>query len=700
MAASGLRRWALGSIALVACNPAYAQTAADTRTGVPPVEEQEIVVTGRYSVDAVATGTKTDTPLIEIPQSIAVVTEALIEERRPLTLTEALYNVSGVSDSGSRRGFDNILIRGFTASTSIYLDGLRVERGNFLIQQEPFGFERIEVLKGPGSVLFGQGSLGGIINSVSKRPTSDPRYSIDLSGGSFGTYQGAVDIGGPIGGGAGFRLNALYRDLGDSIDFNDKTRIYVSPVVGWTDGDTTLTALANYTRDRHQGAYVGVSPEGVFLPNVNGRIDRSRYIGEPANDRVKIDRYTIGYEIEQRVSDAVRVRQNLRYTDTDAVSAATFASGLNADQRTLRRGTALFQQNDKSAAIDSNIEWKFGLAGFQNTLLAGVDLFFQEVDQTFDFGGFPPIDLFAPVYGGARSPLFPVLDFNRTDKLYGFYIQNQLKVGERLTVLLGGRYDLADTDNFNVRNGRRTDQKDSDFTFRGGAVYQFTPGVGIYASYSEAFNPNFGNNGQTGDPFAPEIGEQYEAGIKTDLAGGRVRATLAAYQLTRDNVIVGFPGFPGLQIQTGQQRSRGVEADLAVRLTRAWDLTAAYAYTDVFVRRDTNPLLLGDTPINAPEHQASLWTTYDIDVGGNDFTLGVGGRYVGKRQGTLPNSFTLPKHGIVDAAITYRLDRLRFQLNAYNLFDKNYVDSASPTGARTMLLGEPVTVRGSIAYTF
>ncbi len=678
-------------------------SAAAMAQELPPSSESDIVVTARYGAEDAITGTKTDTPLIEVPQSIAVVPAELIADRRPVTLLEALYNVSGVSDAGARRGFDNIIIRGFTASTSVYLDGLRVERGNQNVQQEPFGLERIEVLKGPGSVLFGQGSLGGIVNQVSKRPGATPTFDIEAMGGSFGTWQGAIDIGGPLNsdGSVAGRLVGLYRELGDSIDFNDKKRFYISPSLRLSNSRTSVTLLANYTRDRHEGSYVGLPVIGTIQPNPNGRLDRSRYIGEPGDDGVSIDRFQIGYQLEHRLSDSWRIRQNARYTTSDVTSNATFSQGFAPGQsRLLNRGTAIFDLDDESGAIDTNVEGRFSTGGIEHTLLFGADLLFQSIDSSFRFGSFTPLDLYAPVYGGTRSPLATIENYHRDDKLYGFYLQDQIRIGERLTLLIGGRYDIARTKNFNHLNTTARNQKDEDFTWRAGAVYQVVSGLGFFVSYSEAFNPNFGLD-QQGRPFEPETGTQYEAGIKTDLAGGRVRATLAAYQLTRDNVLVAFPNFPGVNVQTGQQRSKGIETDVAVKLTDNWNLTAAYAYTDVKVRKDANPVLIGDRPLYVPKHQANLWTSYDIATGDDQtLTLGFGGRYIGSREGTFPNSYQLPKYAVVDAAITYRLNRWRLQVNAYNLFDKNYVESASPTGAASVLLGEPLTVRAVIGYSF
>ncbi|OBX17986.1 hypothetical protein A9995_13660 [Erythrobacter sp. QSSC1-22B] len=693
----------LGSAAAFACQAASAQTPSTQPDGqdAETTQVEDIVVTGRYSAATAVTGTKSDTPLIEIPQAVVVISNALLNERRPLTLMEALYNSSGVADVGSRRAFDNIVIRGFDATASIYLDGLRVERGSAFVQQEPFGLERIEVLKGPGSVLFGQGSLGGIVNQISKRPTSTPQLSAEIMGGSFGTYQGSVDIGGPLtsDGTISGRVNALYRDLGDSIDFVDKERAFLAPSLKWSGGNTTVTVLGSYTRDRREGAYAGLPPESVFLPNSNGTVDRSRYIGEPDFDGDEIDRYQIGYQLEHAFSDRWLLRQNARYSDTEIDSRGTFSAGLDPDLRTLQRFTAAFDQQEKSTAVDTHIQGRFQSGIVDSTLIVGADVLFQKIAQTFNFGSAAPLDLYTPVYGGPLSPLFGVLDFERDDTLYGFYIQNQLSIGDKLTVLLGGRYDVSETDNLNLLNAASRDQRDADFTFRAGAVYQVMPGVGLFASYAEAFNPNFGATA-AGEPFVPETAVQYEAGIKTDLNNGRIRATASVYQLTRDNVLVPFPDFPGTQIQTGQQRSRGFEADLAFRATQDWNITAAYTYTDAQVRRDTNPLLIGDNPISVPEQQFNLWSTYDITLGRGTLTLGGGGRYVGKRQGTLPNSYELPDYAVVDAAAIYRLDRWRFQVNAYNLLDSDYVDSASPTGTRTVLLGEPLTVRASIGYAF
>ncbi len=658
-----------------------------------------ITVTSRYGVREAVTGTKSTVPILEVPQSIAVVGESLIAERNLTTLSDTLYNVSGVSDVGARRGFDNIVIRGFTASSSVYLDGLRVERGNWNVAQEPFALERVEVLKGPGSVLFGQGSLGGIVNQVSKTPAATPALRLALSAGRFGSRSAALDATGALNDSARItgRVTLLYRDQEDSIDFTQQQRLHLSPTLQWANDSTRFTLRGNVTRDRHDGSYVGLPPEGTFMENPNGRLPRSLYIGEPDHDRVDADRYQIGYQLEHTLGPVWRLRHNLRHTDSDVLSNATFASALADDQRMLTRGSASFAQVDESTVMDTHFEAGFEGGRVSHTLLLGVDLMAQRVDSTFDFGSFPALDLFEPEYGGAPGPFFPILDFRRGDDLHAVYAQNLIRIGDRTSLLMGLRYDVSQARNLNRLNDSARTQRDRDLTTRVGVSHELTPGLALFAGYAEAFNPNFGLD-PDGRPFEAETGTQYEAGIKTDLADGRVRTTFAAYELTRDNVLVPFPGFPGVSIQTGRQRSRGLESDVAVSFADRWNLTAAYAYTDVSIVRDANAALIGSRPVSVPRHQLSAWLSHDISTGRGLLRLGFGGRHVTRREGALPNSYRLPDYQLLDAALIYRQSRWEMQLNIDNLTNKRYVASASPTGTRTVLLGEPLTTTATIRY--
>lgn len=660
-----------------------------------------------YAGSEVSAATKVYTPILEVPQSVQVINRELIEDRRPVTLSDVLYNVSGVSDFGSRRAFDNINIRGLPSVSNIFLDGLRVERGNRNVQQELYGLERIEVLKGPNSALYGQSSPGGTLTQVSKRPLDDFHGNLEFTYGRFNFLQPTIDITGPMNREKtiNYRVNFVYRDQGDFVDFNDKRRFYLSPALGVKISDSTqLTLLSNYTRDRHDGAYTGVPAEGSILPRQNGQISRRFYSGEPNFDGVDINRIQAGYIFEHRFNQNFGVRQILRYTDTDVDSRVAFRNGVpQANPNLINRSAARFKQTEGVLAVDTNAEARFRTGRVRSTIIFGFDYFIQNIDQTFGFGGIGPLNVYQPVYGQQPTPLTLFFNLQRRDKLLGFYAQGQFNLFERLTLTVGGRVDTTDTRNLNRNNNLTTRQKVTSTTPRFGATYQITDGVAIYASYARSFEPQFGTtftNAQiSGSPFDPEIGEQYEGGIKTSAFGSRLISTFAVFNLKRKNVLVADPLNFGFQVQTGEQRSRGFEADVAFQVMPNWNVIGAYSNTEVQIIRDTT-IPVGNSPISIPRSQASFWSNYQIDRSFlKGLGLGLGFRYVGKREGTLPNTFKLPEYATVDAALIYRRERWRFQFNVNNLLNKkDYFVSASPTGFRNVFPGEPINARATVGY--
>lgn len=683
----------LGTAALIAIGTtAHAQT----------VELPPVTVGGDASaVPQLQTTTKMTGGQLETPQSIQVLSRETLDQRRPVTLTDALFNVSGIADLGSRRGYDNIAIRGFSASnSSVYLDGLRVERGNFNVAQELSGLQSIEVLKGPAAVLFGQGSLGGIVSQVSKRPTATPFVEASVSAGSRDFYEGTVDAGGALSDRARVRLNAVYRTADDAVDFLSKERRYVAPSVAVDLGEnTTLTLLGTYVKDRTDGQYVGIPVVGSVLPNINGRIDRNRYIGEPDLDYTDIERVQIGYTLEHRFSDAWTLRHNMRFTDSEVDSIATFAGALQANQRILNRQSARYTSEDQSLATDTHIQGTFKTGPVGHTMVVGVDAYRQQVDERFLFSSIAPIDLYNPAYGARPTPTFSPLWQKRRDWLFGAYVHDRVDLTEALSVVVGGRYDSTSTKVLFRATGQTRTQADAAFTGRAGAIYRVTPAVAVYANYAQSFNPNFGVLANGGDQ-KPERGEQIEAGVKTEALGGLLTATASVYRLTRSNVLVANPATPGLSVQTGEQESTGFELDGRLRVTSRFSLLAAYAYTDVEVTKDTT-IPVGHRPINVPRHSGSLWGTYEVFADADQsVTLGAGARYVGDREGTLPNTYTVPSYTTADAMAEYRFKNVSVQLNATNLFDKSYYASASPTGSNSVLVGDPLTVRGRLAVRF
>lgn len=684
------------AMCLAFSQPAFAQS--------PTTDADTVIITGRaYNELATSSATKTESPQLETPQSVQVITKRLIDDRRPVTLTEALYNASGVSDGGGRRAtFDFPIIRGFDASTDIFLDGLRIERGSTNFAYELMGLERIEVLKGPSSVLYGQGALGGAINQVSKRPSEDLLIEGEMTLGTYDFMQARLDVSGRLADGVYGRLNGLYRANEDAIDFLGKERTFIAPSLTFELGeDTTLTLLGAYTKDDTDGSYIGLPAQGSILPNVNGPIPMTRNIREPGYDHLSIERSQIGYALEHNFSDNLALRQNLRFSSADVLSKLTVALALFPDQRTLMRGVGRFENQDESIAVDTNLTAKFNTGGIEHTLLAGVDVLSQGVRQSFAFGLQSTIDIFNPVYFQPVGPLFPPgNDFDRDDSLIGFYIQDQIRIGDNFTVVAGGRFDSSDTTNRDLISSTESSQEDDVFVPRIGAIYEFAPGIAAYANYAQAFRPNFGAD-FSGDVFDAEEGESYELGIKTATFDNRLNSTFAVYDITRTNVLTPDPDplHAGFNIATGEQRSRGFDADVAYAFNDNWNLIFAYAYTDIEITRDTD--FQGNTPINVPKHQASVFSKYEFTEGPlAGVGLGLGARHVGDREGTLPNSYRLPAYTTVDVSISYRFDDARLQLNIYNLLDEEYFPSSASTGGIGVLAGEPLTARLTLGYAY
>lgn len=655
-----------------------------------------------YGASESSVATKTATPILEIPQSVQTVNEQLIDNRRPVTLVEALYNVSGVSVFGTP-AIDHPAIRGIeSANSNIYLDGLRVERGGHTVQQEIYGLERIEVLKGPGSVLFGQGPAGGIISQISKRPLAETRGSVELTYGRFNFVQPTIDLNGPLNRErtVNYRLNLIYRNDDGFADFVGRRRFYVSPALGVKIGERTqLTLLSNYTRDRYEGVTTGIPAEGSVLPNPNGRISPSLYVGEPNRDGIEIDRIQVGYLFEHRFGRNLSLRQALRYTDTNANQRFTFRTGMpSADPNFINRFAFGIEGAEGALAVDTNAEAVFRTGAVRHTLVFGFDYFIQNVDRTFSFGFPGPLNVYQPVYNQPQPPDFAFLNFKRRDQLMGFYMQDQIKFVDRLILTVGGRIDTTDTRNLNLGNNLTTTQKVTSATPRLGLTYLITDGVSAYASYSRSFEPQFGTTA-AGVQYEPERGEQFEGGLKTAALGGRLISTFAVFNLRRENVLTADIASPGFSVPTGEQRSRGFEADAAYRILPNWNLTGAYSFIDTEITRDAT-IPIGNRPRSIPRNQASLWSYYQIDRGLlSGLNVGVGLRYVGTREGTLPNTYKVPDYAIADAALIYRRERLRLQLNVFNLLNKkDYYVAAAPPGFNSVYTGEPINVRATVGY--
>lgn len=695
------------------------QPEAELPTSEAPSEEPsaqqdeaiELVVTGEpdgYRVPNTSVGTRTNTPLRDIPQSIQVVPQEVLRDQNVTNFNEAVRNVPGVIPTTSPANETSLfIIRGFSnfdsSNSNILRNGLR-QSGTLESQTTP-DIERIEVLLGPASVLYGGANPGGTINIVTKQPLRDPFYAIDATIGNYDFYRGTIDLSGPLNDSRTvlYRLNAGYLNRGDFVDFVRQERFTIAPVVSFTLGEGTRLIVEGEYTDTELVNPQGLPAEGTVLPNPNGRIPRNRFTGDP-DSVVRFQQPRVGYRLEHQFSDNWSLQNAFQWRQVTVVTpdrAQLLNSDLEADGRTFNRVFLTADNSLESYDLNFNLNGKFTTGSIRHQLTVGVDL--SRYNSSFDQSLAPaePIDLFNPVYGRPATGAFNrvVNNLSTTDTL-GIYIQNQVTLAENLKLLLGGRFDLFERTTQNFLADTRTNQSGDAFSPRVGIVYQPIEPISLYASYSRSFAPVNGT-AFDGSVFQPERGIQYEVGVKADL-NDRLSTTLAFYELTRSGVLTSDnrPGVPPGQfsIQTGEQRSRGIELSVQGEIMPGWNITTGYAYTDAKITQD-NTLTVGNRLNGVPENAVNLWTSYEIqqgDLQGLGFGLGL--FYVGGRQVDLDNSVELPSYLRTDAAIFYRRDRFRTALNFRNLFNVDYFESAF--GRTDIIPSEPFIVQGTISWQF
>ncbi|MHC5673388.1 TonB-dependent siderophore receptor [Nostoc sp.] len=664
----------------------------------PQDEPIELVVTGeqdRYNVAETSTATKTDTPLRDIPQSIQVVPRQVLEDRKVRSVNEAVETVSGVVDGGTNFGAPSggRVIRGFVQNGN-FRNGYRDTNDSFTLTGIGT-IEQVEVLKGPASVLFGAVEPGGIVNVITKQPLSEPYYSLGFEAGNFGYYQPSIDFSGPlnIDKTVLYRFIASYQDSGGFQDFVHTNITTIAPSITLKLGDRTDLNLyyeyTNYNGYPNQSGSWFFSNGSLLPPNL--------FLGY--RDLTFIDATTqkFGYTLNHKFSDNWQIRNNFSVATTRTSDG--FAAGANlVDDRFL----VGIDTEKREYTIDNyfgqiDLLGKFKTGSISHQLLVGFD--FNRNVQTFDSliadPALPNLDIFNPDYNISNPVYIPNYSFDSSTQSYGAYLQDQISILDNLKLLVGGRLDWVSQ---NVTNSGidSPEQNDSAFSPRVGLVYQPSKLISLYTSYSQSFLPTYGFN-PDGRAFKPTKGTQYEAGIKADFLDGKLSTTLAAYQISKTNVTTPDPNNRDFSIQVGEQRSRGIELDIAGEILPGWKAIASYAYTNAEVTKDID-ISVGNKLLGVPENQASLWTTYQIQKGSlKGLGFGLGLFYVGERAALSDNSVELPDYLRTDAAIYYRRDGFNAAINIRNLFDTDYFRS---TYGYTLGLerGAPLTIIGSIRW--
>ncbi|MEM6838975.1 MAG: TonB-dependent siderophore receptor [Cyanobacteria bacterium P01_C01_bin.120] len=701
----------------------------------------------RYQVSSASVGTRTDTDILDVPQGIQVIPEEVLEDQGSVSLGDALRNASGVSvgrtASGSRA--TTPIIRGFETD-NILRNGLRDD--TLRLGSGISNIERIEILKGPASVLFGAGNLGGTVNLVTEVPLREPRYDVELSAGNYAFYGTALDFTGPLDEFSSYRTNIAYENRGSFVDFENSEFVFFAPSLQVIDTEqTSLIIDFEYLYNRSRGSSVGlpaisaigledndlaeqIISGGGIIPDEDieraGTLDIRTNSGEPDISRAESNISRISYRLDHQINDRWRVRNEFLGSFQNTAEDS-FVAGIGFAQVDGQPDFSLINRvfidnpsNREAYTLNTNFVGDFAIAGIDQTLLLGVewsqeteeDLVLQRLFLPFLSPNSEPFNIFEPSYDPSRffpeentNPLFGFSNerigtdsFTRS-RTIGLYGQTQLNLSDNLIVLLGGRLDFADqffVDTVNRADPAPIESSDSAFSPRIGVVFKPIEDLSFYASYTESFNPVIGR-GETGEIFTPERGNQFEVGIKADI-NDRLSATLAYYQLRRTNVLTQDPSNPGFQVQVGEQASDGIEFDLAGELLPGWNIIANYAYTDARISED-NEFPVGRRLLNVPEHAASLWTSYEIQSGSlAGLGVGVGVYFQSDRNGDIRVPFTLPAYTRTDAAIFYRRDQFRAQLNFQNIFDVRYFESARDQFR--VVPGAPFTIVGSIGWEF
>lgn len=637
-----------------------------------------------YQALSSTSGAKTQTPLVEIPQSISTVTRQQIDDRNVQTLTSAIAYTPGVrtNASGFEPRFDLFSIRGFNAiEQGVFRDGLREVNGPFFsFKTEPYGLDGVSILKGPASSLYGGGTPGGLVDLTTKRPTFEPFGEVQAQLGSNDRRQGQFDVGGPVGDEKTFayRVTGLLRDSDTDVPSTPDDKVYIAPAFTWKPNDgTTLTVLSEYSRIRtganlaYYNDYSGAHPVVTDI-----------FSGDPGFNAFRQEQTRIGYELEHKVSEALALRQKARFAHVEGEAEYADIINIKPGRKFARRAAGAIAGRLDTFNIDNQIELKAETGPVSHTLLTGFDAQYSDIvdkwGSTKDPNLVPPIRLDPLTYGGRiSSPNDNDTNARQKQLDLGVYAQDQMKFGP-FVATLGVRNDWVDSRTDDKLANEVTKQNDSELTGRAGLTFLGPLGVNPYVSYATSFAPVFGVDKQN-KPYVPTTGEQYEGGVKVAPPGYNLTATASVFDITQQNVLRSDPGRPRRSVQTGEVRSKGFELEVVGSPMKGLSITGGYAYLEPTIVKG-EPGTDGNRLSAIPHHAASLWADYAFAPGSalDGLSVGAGARYTGRSFGDDENTFKNRAYLLYDAAVTFDFTRvdarwkgLALQVNARNLADKD-----------------------------
>ncbi|AYY76545.1 TonB-dependent siderophore receptor [Citrobacter koseri] len=688
-------------------------------------QEETILVTQGVSQEPTApvkgmvatktlSATKTSAELVKTPQSVSVVTRDQMDALDATSVSQALRYTAGAFTEyrGSSNRNDEVFVRGFSYVPK-FLDGLSF--GATASSQtgtvDPWLLERVELVRGPASVLFGQVNPGGLISMTSKRPTSEPIHKVQFSTGNRDLAEGAFDFGGPLSddGRVLYRLNGIARTQHNQVEDYKDSRVAIAPAITWYPNDQTrFTLLTSYQKDPDAG-YRNFLPAYGTVTSANGKyIPLDFNVSDPDYDQSWREQTMVGYEFEHQFNDMMTFRQNARYASIKQKYRYLVYFNSKPESTLLSRRAQHEERTTNEFGIDNQLEAQFATAQMNHTLLGGLDYKSSNDKQLLMRGSGSQYDMdwTHPVYGvNVDESTFSTASHEQQNlDQMGLYLQDQMS-WNNWELLLSGRYDWTEVRTTDYINSEKTQQNDNKFTWRTGLLYAFDFGLSPYISYSTSYEPNLQTNRAPGSaPFKPTTGKQTEVGVKYQPVDNTLMS-LALYDLKQSNVST-YNSTLGWFENAGEVRSKGVEAEIHSSLWDSVNLIGSYTYTDAETVNTTVAGTEGKTPARIPAHMASAFASYTFPGGPlKSLTTGVGVRYIGTSYGDAKNTFKVPAVDLYDAMVSYELGELNsslkgaaVQFNVNNIADTKYVASCASDTACFYGVGRTVTATVSYSW--
>lgn len=678
--------------------PVRVQGAGGASSARVPVETATGPVSG-YRATLTATATRTESAIRDVPQSIQIVPRQVIEDQAALRLVDVVQNVSSVQlngTSGNRGDTYNIrafetrryAINGFMITSTMDRPETALDLANV---------ERVEVLKGPSSVMVGLSEPGGVINIVTRAPTQKFSLGAAFQAGSFDFYRAELSVSGPLNASGTLTARAtgaLQASDGFREEARQSERAFGAAALRWTPDSLTQVDLTLDHADQKQPFDRGLIADdaGNYIRNAR------RYLGERWSV-TGAQKTLVGLAAQRQVTPWLMLRFNGRYTDAFVQDRyGVDLEGIEDDGRTVQRRVTNRTEDSKDLTMRFDALIDAFTGGIEHRIMAGAE--HGRGDFSFRSGrsNIASLDMIAPIYGITPLPTTrPNAAYDQDARTWAFYIQDQLTLGDKWKALAGVRYDKSKNFTDDIFNAEQIDLRDDAFTWRAGLVYQPTTAISIYGSYTQSFQPQ---EGQLIDlsPLEPETGDQYEAGVKIDVAD-RLSITGAVFQITKQNVATEDPTDPDFSILTGEQRVRGVEIDLSGEILPGWNMIANVSHLDAQITRD-NVYAVGNDLIGIPKLSGRLWSTYTFPAGRlGGLTVGGGVRLVGKRQVDLENSYTIAGYETIDASVRYALNaHWEVSLNIDNLTNRFFIEGVQ--GNNNLYPGSPRRILGTVRARF